>query len=70
MSGGEVDPWVAQHQPDTESVADGGRVSLSIRPEKIWLSDFEPGMALVNGVVRETVYSGTTQPNWAPYRRC
>lgn len=41
-------------------VADGSRVSLSIRPEKIWLSDFEPGMAKVGGVVRETVYSGPT----------
>ncbi|WP_406733654.1 ABC transporter ATP-binding protein [Streptomyces sp. NBC_01794] len=41
-------------------VTEGSRVSLSIRPEKIWLSDFEPGMALVNGVIRETVYSGPT----------
>lgn len=41
-------------------VADGAAVSLSVRPEKIWLSDFEPGMALVRGVVRETVYSGPT----------
>ncbi|MCZ7462081.1 ABC transporter ATP-binding protein [Streptomyces sp. WMMC940] len=41
-------------------IADGSRVSLSIRPEKIWLSDFEPGMALASGVIRETVYSGAT----------
>ncbi|MFF8833440.1 ABC transporter ATP-binding protein [Streptomyces sp. NPDC015131] len=41
-------------------LADGSRVSLSIRPEKIWLSDLEPGMARVEGVVRETVYSGPT----------
>ncbi|MFD7256867.1 ABC transporter ATP-binding protein [Streptomyces sp. NPDC059874] len=41
-------------------VEDGSRVSLSIRPEKIWLSDFEPGMATIGGVVRETVYSGPT----------
>ncbi|MFB7368238.1 ABC transporter ATP-binding protein [Streptomyces sp. NPDC056222] len=41
-------------------VADGSRVSLSLRPEKIWLSDFEAGMAKVTGVVRETVYSGPT----------
>ncbi|HET6353941.1 ABC transporter ATP-binding protein [Streptomyces sp.] len=41
-------------------VSDGSRVSLSIRPEKIWLSDLEPGMTRVNGVVRETVYSGPT----------
>ncbi|WP_328392577.1 ABC transporter ATP-binding protein [Streptomyces sp. NBC_00390] len=42
------------------AVPDGSRVSLSIRPEKIWLSDFEPGMALASGVIRETVYSGPT----------
>ncbi|MEV7616638.1 ABC transporter ATP-binding protein [Streptomyces sp. NPDC089799] len=41
-------------------VPDGSRVNLSIRPEKIWLSDFEPGMATITGTVRETVYSGPT----------
>ncbi|MFB7657224.1 MULTISPECIES: ABC transporter ATP-binding protein [unclassified Streptomyces] len=43
-----------------QGVPDGTEVSLSIRPEKIWLSDFEPGMARVSGVLRETVYSGPT----------
>ncbi|MFE2147149.1 ABC transporter ATP-binding protein [Streptomyces sp. NPDC059456] len=42
------------------SVTDGSRVNLSIRPEKIWLSDFEAGMAKVGGIVRETVYGGAT----------
>ncbi|WP_042374244.1 ABC transporter ATP-binding protein [Streptacidiphilus neutrinimicus] len=41
-------------------VGEGSVVDLSIRPEKIWLSDFEPGMPVVNGVIRETVYSGPT----------
>lgn len=41
-------------------VTEGSNVSLSIRPEKIWLSDFTPDMAMVNGVIRETVYSGPT----------
>ncbi|MEV4920635.1 ABC transporter ATP-binding protein [Streptomyces tirandamycinicus] len=41
-------------------IADGSRVHLSVRPEKIWLSDFEPGMVLATGVIRETVYSGAT----------
>ncbi|MGW7176139.1 ABC transporter ATP-binding protein [Streptomyces xanthophaeus] len=45
------------HRP---AVADGSRVNLSIRPEKIWLSDLEPDMARVSGVVQETVYSGPT----------
>lgn len=41
-------------------ITDGSRVSLAIRPEKIWLTDLAPGMARVSGVVRETVYSGPT----------
>ncbi|MFD9264004.1 ABC transporter ATP-binding protein, partial [Streptomyces sp. NPDC059538] len=45
------------HRP---AVAEGSRVNLSIRPEKIWLSDLEPDMARAEGVVRETVYCGPT----------
>ncbi|MEU6944604.1 ABC transporter ATP-binding protein [Streptomyces sp. NPDC046316] len=45
---------------DRPAVTDGSRVNLSIRPEKIWLSDLEPDMARVSGVVRETVYCGPT----------
>ncbi|MFI1767150.1 ABC transporter ATP-binding protein [Streptomyces sp. NPDC020800] len=41
-------------------IADGTAVSVSVRPEKIWLSDFEPGMSMLSGVVRDTVYSGPT----------
>ncbi|MFE5755166.1 ABC transporter ATP-binding protein [Streptomyces massasporeus] len=41
-------------------IADGTAVSVSVRPEKIWLSDFEPGMQMMSGVIRETVYSGPT----------
>jgi spermidine/putrescine transport system ATP-binding protein len=32
----------------------------SLWPEKIWLSDFEPGLSVLQGVIRETVYSGST----------
>lgn len=41
-------------------IADGTAVSVSVRPEKVWLSDFEPGMSVLNGVIRNTVYSGPT----------
>ncbi|MFJ9870035.1 ABC transporter ATP-binding protein [Streptomyces sp. NPDC101165] len=41
-------------------ITDGTAVSVSVRPEKIWLSDFEPGMSMQTGVIRETVYSGPT----------
>ncbi|MEU8589237.1 ABC transporter ATP-binding protein [Streptomyces sp. NPDC048664] len=43
-----------------EGIGDGDRVSVSVRPEKIWLSDFEPGMSVHQGVIRQTVYSGPT----------
>jgi spermidine/putrescine transport system ATP-binding protein len=38
----------------------GTPVSVSVRPEKIWLSEHEDGMVLAPGTVRETVYSGPT----------
>jgi spermidine/putrescine transport system ATP-binding protein len=41
-------------------LADGTEVSLSVRPEKIWLSDLQDQMARVTGTVRETVYGGAT----------
>ncbi|MFV8182947.1 ABC transporter ATP-binding protein [Streptomyces sp. AF1B] len=41
-------------------ISDGTAVSVSVRPEKIWLSDFEPGMSKLRGQLRETVYSGPT----------
>ncbi|WP_432014139.1 ABC transporter ATP-binding protein [Streptomyces cucumeris] len=43
-----------------DDVGEGTSVSVSVRPEKIWLSDFEPGMEVLRGVIRETVYSGPT----------
>jgi spermidine/putrescine transport system ATP-binding protein len=41
-------------------LTDGAEVSLSVRPEKIWLSDLRDGMARATGTVRETVYGGAT----------
>ncbi|WP_433364144.1 ABC transporter ATP-binding protein [Actinoplanes sp. CA-142083] len=41
-------------------LAAGSRVGASVRPEKIWLSDFEDGMVQIRGTLRETVYSGAT----------
>jgi spermidine/putrescine transport system ATP-binding protein len=41
-------------------IADGAEVSVSIRPEKIWLSDFEADMPRARGVIKDTVYSGPT----------
>jgi spermidine/putrescine transport system ATP-binding protein len=38
----------------------GTEVQLSVRPEKIWIEDLEPGMTSVDGTIVERVYVGTT----------
>jgi spermidine/putrescine transport system ATP-binding protein len=38
----------------------GEEVHLSVRPEKIWLADFEDDMVVLDGTLVETVYLGTT----------
>jgi spermidine/putrescine transport system ATP-binding protein len=38
----------------------GTRVQLSVRPEKIWLDQLEPGMVSLEGSIVERVYVGTT----------
>jgi spermidine/putrescine transport system ATP-binding protein len=43
-----------------DELDNGAAVDVSIRPEKIWLSEFEPGMVTSPGTVRDTVYSGPT----------
>ena len=47
----------AQVPPDC---VQGSDVHLSVRPEKIWIDDLEPGMAAVDGTIVERVYVGTT----------
>ncbi|MER5473511.1 ABC transporter ATP-binding protein [Streptomyces sp. NPDC002935] len=60
--GGEVtlDQGPALPVGPRSAIADGTSVSVSVRPEKVWLSDFEPGMSVLRGVIRETVYCGPT----------
>jgi spermidine/putrescine transport system ATP-binding protein len=43
-----------------DGVGQGEAVHLSVRPEKIWIDDLEPGMASVEGTIVERVYVGTT----------
>jgi spermidine/putrescine transport system ATP-binding protein len=38
----------------------GDEVHLSVRPEKIWLAEFEDDMVVLDGTLVETVYLGTT----------
>nr|WP_262009247.1 ABC transporter ATP-binding protein [Streptomyces sp. FIT100] len=46
--------------PGRPGLGEGARVSASVRPEKIRLGDFEPGMVRVRGTVRESVYGGAS----------
>jgi spermidine/putrescine transport system ATP-binding protein len=43
-----------------DGIGQGDAVHLSVRPEKIWIDDLEPGMASVEGTIVERVYVGTT----------
>jgi spermidine/putrescine transport system ATP-binding protein len=55
-----VAPGVALAVGPRPGTARDAEVSVSVRPEKLWLSDHEPGMTTVPGTLRETVYSGAT----------
>ena len=37
----------------------GAEVQLSVRPEKLWIDELEPGMCEVEGTIAERVYLGT-----------
>ena len=43
-----------------EGVGAGDRVTIAVRPEKIWLSDLTPEMVQTEGIVQATVYGGAT----------
>jgi spermidine/putrescine transport system ATP-binding protein len=45
--------------PVPEGLAQGTEVQLSVRPEKLWVDEVEPGMAEVEGTIAERVYLGT-----------
>jgi spermidine/putrescine transport system ATP-binding protein len=46
--------------PVPDGIDEGHEVQLSVRPEKIWIDELEDGMAVLDGVVAERVYLGTT----------
>ena len=49
--------WRSRSPAHTGS-ADGDRLSVAIRPEKIWMSDFTPAMVQVPGTIVSTSYHG------------
>jgi spermidine/putrescine transport system ATP-binding protein len=54
LSGGRLVP-----APVPDGMAAGTEVQLSVRPEKLWIDELEPGMAEVEGTIAERVYLGT-----------
>ena len=55
LSGGVLVPATVP-----EGIAPGTEVQLSVRPEKLWIDELEPGMAELTGTIAERVYLGTT----------
>ncbi len=55
-----VAPELAVPVPGHTGSADGDRLSVAIRPEKIWMSDFAPAMVQVPGTIVSTSYHGAT----------
>jgi len=55
-----VAPGVRVELPGHPDLIDGATASIAIRPEKIWIADFEPDMVRVHGTVAATVYHGAT----------
>jgi spermidine/putrescine transport system ATP-binding protein len=41
-------------------LSEGQAASIAVRPEKIWMYEFEPGMVRISGTVAATVYHGAT----------
>ncbi len=55
-----VAPELVVPVPGQVGLADGERVSVAIRPEKIWMSDFTPAMVQTPGTIVSTSYHGAT----------
>jgi spermidine/putrescine transport system ATP-binding protein len=54
LEGGQLVP-----APVPDGIAQGTAVQLSVRPEKLWIDELEPGMAELEGTIAERVYLGT-----------
>ncbi len=58
--GVQVCPELRIPLADHEGLTAGERVSVAIRPEKIWLSEITPAMVQVPGTVVDSTYHGAT----------
>ncbi len=61
-SGGELTlaPGITVPLPGHPDLVDGSTTSIAVRPEKIWMYEFEPAMVRIAGTVVATVYHGAT----------
>jgi spermidine/putrescine transport system ATP-binding protein len=55
-----VTPELSVPVPGHTGSADGDRVSVAVRPEKIWMSDHTPTMVQTPGTIVSTSYHGAT----------
>ena len=53
-------PGIVVPLPGHDELTQGQAASIAIRPEKIWMYEFEPGMVRMPGTVVATVYHGAT----------
>ena len=59
-AGLEIAPGVRVAVPGHAELAPGQQASIAVRPEKIYMYDFEPGMVRISGSVAATIYHGAT----------
>ena len=53
-------PGITVPVPGHAELVDGQQASIAVRPEKIWMDEFEPDMVRIPGTVVATVYHGAT----------
>jgi len=56
----EIAPGISVPVPGHAEIAEGSSASIAVRPEKIWMDEFEPDMVRIPGTVVATVYHGAT----------
>jgi spermidine/putrescine transport system ATP-binding protein len=55
-----IAPTVEIPAPEHQGSVEGDQLSVTVRPEKIWLTDLTPAMVRVPGTIVSTVYHGAT----------
>ena len=56
----EIAPGLSVAVPGHAELTEGQSASIAVRPEKIWMDEFEAGMVRITGTVAATIYHGAT----------